>query len=69
MKSLFLLSQRYAAKQMDMTTKKGDFGILQLKLKISEHTRLSSNQIFAILLRNRVVQLFFCLFFRTLGFE
>ena len=54
---------------MDVTTKKGDFGILQLKLKISEHNRLSSNQIFAILLRYRVVQLFFCLFFRTLGFE
>ena len=52
---------------MDVTTKKGDLGILQLK--ISEHNRLSSNQIFAILLRYRVVQLFFCLFFRTLGFE
>ena len=45
---LFLLSQRYAAKQMDVTTKKGDLGILQLKLKISEHNRLSSNQIVAL---------------------
>ena len=54
---------------MDVTTKKGDFGILQLKLKIPEHNGLSYNQIFAISLRYRVVQLFFCLFFRTLGFE
>ena len=33
---------------MDVTTKKGDLGILQLKLQISEHNRLSSNQIVAL---------------------
>ena len=53
---------------MDVTTKKGDFGILQLKLKISEHNRLSFNQIFAILLRYRVVQLFFLFVFSYLRF-
>ena len=43
---------------MDVTAKKGDLDIFQLKLKILEHNAVSYSQIFAILLPHRVVQLF-----------